>query len=156
LSNSGAQLSRIDIRPLAEGSDDEDEYEIVGRNGSTGEGDRRERNNPGTLSAKAGIILVRVPLLLIYLCDINIETNLYSIHEIGNPQHFHCHTPVPRHRFRCYLVCISRPQETCPSYTSSPCGSGSRSCQWHRPAGRQCHDGLVIKRKRDPWERVSR
>lgn len=48
LTHSGAQLSRIDV------SDDLDDYEIVGRDGSTAQGEG------GGLSAKAGIILVRV------------------------------------------------------------------------------------------------
>jgi len=66
LSNSGAQLSRIDLRPLAEASDDEDENGIVNRNDSMGRGDsREERNIPGTLSAKAGVILVCCPFTFI-------------------------------------------------------------------------------------------
>ena len=67
LSNSGSQLSRIDLRPLAGGSDDEDGYEIVDRNGSTFEGGIEKRNHPGTLSAKAGIILVRIHSLSFHL-----------------------------------------------------------------------------------------
>ena len=68
LSNSGAHLSRINLRSLSEGSDDEDGYEIVNAGGSEGVRENGERNNPGTLSAKAGIILVRVRLLSSYRC----------------------------------------------------------------------------------------
>ena len=60
LSNSGAQMSRINIRSPSEGSDDEDGYEIVNGNDDAGVREGGARNNPGTLSAKAGIILVRV------------------------------------------------------------------------------------------------
>ena len=63
LSNSGAQSSHINLRAPSEGSDDEDEYEVVNRGGSAGVRGNGERNNPGTLSGKAGIILVRVHLL---------------------------------------------------------------------------------------------
>ncbi|KIM38864.1 hypothetical protein M413DRAFT_447558 [Hebeloma cylindrosporum] len=55
LSNSGAQLSRINLR--SDGSDDEDGYEIVNGNDGAGVRESGERSNPGTLSAKAGIIL---------------------------------------------------------------------------------------------------
>ena len=60
LSTSGAPLSHLHRRSLSEGSDDEDEYEIVNGDGSAGVRENRERNNPRTLSARAGIILVRV------------------------------------------------------------------------------------------------
>jgi len=60
LSNSGAQLSRINIRSLSEGSEDGDGYDIVNGDVSAGVRENGERNNPGTLSAKTGIILVRV------------------------------------------------------------------------------------------------
>ena len=59
LSNSGAHLSRINLRSPSEGSEDEDGYEIVNGDVSAGVSENEERNNPGTLSAKAGIILVR-------------------------------------------------------------------------------------------------
>jgi len=68
LSNSGAQLSRINLRSPSEGSDDEDGYEIVNGGGSAGVRENGERNNPGTLSAKAGIILVRVHFLSSHPC----------------------------------------------------------------------------------------
>jgi hypothetical protein len=53
-------MSRINIRSPSEGSDDEDGYEIVNGNDDAGVREGGARNNPGTLSAKAGIILVRV------------------------------------------------------------------------------------------------
>jgi hypothetical protein len=60
LGNSRAQLSHINLRSPSEGSDDEDVYEIVNGGGSAGVRENGERNNSGTLSAKAGIILVCV------------------------------------------------------------------------------------------------
>jgi len=68
LSNSGAQLSHIHLRSLSEGSDDGDGYEAVNGGGSVGVREHGERNNPGTLSGKAGIILVRVHLLSFHPC----------------------------------------------------------------------------------------
>jgi hypothetical protein len=72
LSNSGAQLSRINLRSPSEESDDEDGYAIVTGDGSAGIRENGERNNPGTLSAKAGIILVRVHLLSFHRCAMDL------------------------------------------------------------------------------------
>ena len=69
MSNSGAQLSHLHFRPLSESSDDEGGYEIVNGGGSVGVRENGERNTPGTLSAKAGIILVRVHLLSFHPCS---------------------------------------------------------------------------------------
>jgi hypothetical protein len=112
LSNSGAHLSRINLRSPSEESDDEDGYEIVNGGGSVGVRDNEERNNPGTLSGKAGIILVRIHLLSPHPCAMNLRTDVDVIFEIGHSQHFHRHTPVPRHRFLCHPLRIAGPENT--------------------------------------------
>ena len=87
LSNSGAQLSRINLRSPSEESDDEDGYAIVtgdgSGDGSVGVRENGEQNNPGTLSAKAGIILVRVHFLSFQLFAMNLQTD-FDIIELGH------------------------------------------------------------------------
>ena len=72
LSNSGAQLSHIHHRSLSEGSDDEGGYEIFNGGDRAGMRENGERNNPGTLSGKAGIILVRVYLFSFHQCVVDL------------------------------------------------------------------------------------
>ena len=104
LGNFGAQRSRVSINDDIQN----DGYEFVpscqeinGRsNGVRGSG----RAASSTLSSKAGIILVSL-LSLSSFVNLADPPFFFILFSIGYPQHFHCHSPIPRHWICSHLIC---------------------------------------------------
>lgn len=99
LSNSGAQLSRINLQ--ATGGEDDD-YELVQRPGH--ERSDEGRGPSGSLSAKAGAILVITSSMAIFPAFISLSHIQFLAHS-GNSQYLHRHSSIPRHRLSGYSIC---------------------------------------------------
>ena len=107
ISDSGAQLSRVNLSDgVVDGQDEEYEFIPGGQetNGRANDVSRSDRAVSSTLSSKAGIILVSLPSLPLICCSLFIFISFISK---GYPQHLHCHSPISRCRIRGCPVCPS-------------------------------------------------
>lgn len=123
LSNSGAQLSRINLQAT---SVDDDEYEIVQRPGH--ERSDEGRGSSGTLSAKAGVILVCSPSSF----ALSTQYLTFIFCASGDSQHFHCRSTISCHWIGgCTIRPIRPPEARVTSSSRTYCTRPRRSHQRH-------------------------
>jgi len=125
LTHSGARVSRNDLTEVEEDDGYESLAGVLRPHGGSG----RRGHEGGTLSSKAGIILVR--FFISFFCSL-VRYSTFT----GYSKHLYRHSPIPRHRFFCHSLRDSR---SCEAWASCTCTSSpSGSCD-------QRHTGIVKK-----------